>query len=559
MPGNDGWGAALFIVLQSYPLAPTPHDCTAAHARSVTSSPLKGGGITLKSNTIPKIALGVAVVALIAVVVAMFLPRSADGTAVAPPSILAQKQLTAVALDFANQRGATYSGTVTSGTDKINLDEVEVTAGGDLRGSIKIGGETADIIGVNGQTYAKGSASFWKSHLEKPKMNYEAVAADWAALDPATFPDLGILLAPPALGLALGNDNSSLDMAAKGSATGLIGTPDERFGPAAPPDIVVSGDGTIVAGGTLRTTTVDGTDTLATVVGPLDQPGGSVVDVDLSVEPLEPGEIGGIYGAIDEQAATLAHIPAPYLNPNFDASGFRLTVAPAPCSPPVCEYIVTYVATTPGTTSPGSITIVGDMTLALNDRPVGGTCTHTVVIPLNGRGETRCPFNVPNEDGSLKGDVSYVFTAYLDQDPTALTKALAANEQVSTAEPTGAWTRAGFKGSAESRDYNLQITGINSTYTYVVGGQAFDGRAPDGTLLSAFGPGYSENIGTGGTLSSSWDGTETLIAAAKAQTDAAGKTPVRWVFAEADAADATEKTLADAGVSGIEVVTVVPV
>ncbi|WP_028463408.1 hypothetical protein [Nocardia sp. 348MFTsu5.1] len=510
----------------------------------------------MKSTVIPKIALGVAVVALIAVIVAMFIPRSADGTAVAPPSILAQKQLTAVALEFANQRGATYSGTVTSGSDKINLDGVEVTASGDLRGTIKIGGESADIIGVNRQTYAMGSAGFWKAQLENPKMNYEAVAGGWAALDPATFPDLGLLLAPPALGLALGNDNSSLDMAAKGPATGLIGTPDERFTPAALPDIVEEDDGTLVAGGTLRSTVVDGTDTLATVVGPLDQPGGAVIDVDLTVESLEPGEIAGIYDAIDEQAATLAHIPAPYLNPNFDESGFRLSVAPAPCSPPVCEYIVTYVATTPGTSAPGSITIVGDMTLTLNDRPVGGTCTHTVVIPLNGRGDTRCAFNVPNEDGTLKGDVSYVFTAYLDQDPGVLTRALAANEHVSTAEPTGVWTPAGFKGSAGSRDYNLQVTGINSTYTYVVGGQTFDGRAADGTLLAAFGPGYSENIGSDGSLSSSWDGTDIMIAAAKAQTGAAGNSPVRWVFAESDAAAATVKTLEDAGVSGVEVVTV---
>jgi len=511
----------------------------------------------LKSTAIPKVALGIAVVALIAVVVAMFIPRATGGTGVAPPSILAEKQLETIAVAFASRPGATYSGTVTSGTDKINLVDVQVTAGGDLRGTIKVGGETADIIGVNGQTYAQGSADFWKSHLEKPKMNYAAVAADWAALDPATFPDLGALLAPPALGLALTDDDASLDMTAKGRATGVVGTPDERFTPATLPDVVLDEDGTITAGGALRTTTVTDTTGLSTVAGPLDQPGGPVVEVDLSVEPLGTDEVGEIYEAIGQQAATLTHIPAPYLNPNLDASGFRLAVFPAPCTPPVCEYILTYVATTPGTTAPGSITIVGDMTLRLNDRPVGGTCTRTVVIPLNGQGETRCPFQVgAGEDGTLKGDVSYVFTTYLDQDASVLTRGLTANKRASTAEPSGVWSRDGFKGTSESRDYNQQITGINSTFTYVVGGQAFDGRAPDGTLLTTFGPGYSGNIGSDGALSSSWAGTEAMIAAARAQSAAAERTPVRWVFAESDTADATMRTLDEAGIGDIEVVTV---
>lgn len=509
----------------------------------------------MKSKALPGTLLGLAVVALIVVVVLMFLPRSADGSAVAPPSVLAHKELTAVATTFAGQRGATYTGSVTAGDDKINLENVEVSASGDLQGRIKVGGESADIIGVNGLTYAKGSASFWKSQLEKPKMNYEAIASGWAKLDPATFPNLGWLLAPPNLAFSLSNDEEAVDLQSKGQPIGLTSTPDGRFLPAGLPDITTEGENVIVSGGTMRATT--GPDNnLTAVKGPITQVGGTRADVDLTVANLGPNEVGRLYDKIGEQAQTLAHIPAPYLSPNFDNSGFRLTVSP--CSPPVCEYIVSYVASTPNATQPGSITVVGDMTLTLNGRPVGGTCTRTVTVPLNGQAETRCPFTVPNEDGSLKGDVAYVFTAYVDQDPRVLTRALAANEQISTVEDVGTWTPTGFKGSAAARDYNLQITGAPSTYTYVLADQAFDGRAPDGTLLTTFGPGYSANIGSNGALDTNWEGTAALIDTATAQIKAARSTPVRWVFAEQDAADATAKTLEDNGVRGINIVVVPP-
>lgn len=512
------------------------------------------GQQTTQSKALPGALLALAVVGLIAVLVFAFLPRSTDGSATAPPSVLAHKELTGVATAFADQRGAKYTGSVTAGKDKINLEDVEVSASGDLQGGIKIGGESADIIGVNGLTYAKGSASFWKSQLEKPKMNYEAIAKGWAKLDPATFPNLGWLLAPPNLAFALSNDAQAVDLQSKGQPVGLTGTPDGRFLPAGLPNITTEAD-VIVSGGTMRATR--GADnTLTAVTGPITATGGDRVDVDLTVENIGPNEVGRLYDKIDEQAQTLAHIPAPFLSPDFGGSGFKLAVSP--CSPPVCEYIVTYAAKTPNATQPGSITVVGDMTLTLNGRPVGGTCNRSVTVPLNGSAETRCPFTVPNEDGTLKGDVAYVFTAFVDQNPQELTRALAANEQISTAEVEGAWTPTGFKGSAEARDYNLQITGAPSTYTYVLAGQAFDGRAPDGTLLTTFGPGYGTNIGDDGELSTDWDGTKTLVETAKAQIKAAKSTPVRWVFAEQDAADATAKTLQANDIRGIDIVFLPP-
>ncbi|PZT97113.1 MAG: hypothetical protein DI630_22325 [Gordonia sp. (in: high G+C Gram-positive bacteria)] len=256
-----------------------------------------------------------------------------------------------------------------------------------------------------------------------------------------------------------------------------------------------------------------------------------------------------MYDTISEQTAALTHVPAPYIRPDFAASGFRLSVSP--CSPPVCEYIVTYVASTPSATGPGSATVVGNMTLTLNGRPVGGTCAHTVTVPLNGRAEARCPFTVPNEDGTLKGDVAYVFTTFLDQDRGAFENALSANKKAATAGAVGTWKPAGFKETRQARDHNKQVTGVPSTFVYEVNEYAFDGRAPDGTLLMTFGPGYADNIGRDGLLGSDWEGTEVLLESADQQLEAAGSTPVRWVFAEPEAADAVGKTLQSQGVRGI--------
>lgn len=84
----------------------------------------------------------------------------------------------------------------------------------------------------------------------------------------------------------------------------------------------------------------------------------------------------------------------------------------------------------------------------------------------------------------------------------------------------------------------------------------FDGRAPDGTLLMTFGPGYADNISRDGLLGSDWEGTEVLLENADQQLEAAGSTPVRWVFAEPEAADAVGKTLQSQGVRGITTVAV---
>jgi hypothetical protein len=384
-------------------------------------------------------------------------------------------------------------------------------------------------------------------------VNYEAVSTDWAKLDPATFPDLGRLLAPPNLAAALAGDDQFRDMDARGPATGLIGTPDVRFLPAGLPAMAAESDTVVVVGDSLRITTSDDT-AITAVSGPIPVGGSETLDVDLQIQIAGPNEVGRMYDTIGEQSTTLTHVPAPYIRPNFDASGFRLAVAP--CSPPVCDYVVTYVAATPGPTGPGSVTVVGNMTLTLNGRPVGGNCAHTVTVPLNGRSETRCPFTVPNEDGTLKGDVTYVFTTFVDQDRVAFENALKANEQAATAEATGTWQRAGFKDSRRARDYNLQITGVPSTFTYEVNDYAFDGRAPDGTLLMTFAPGYAENIGRDGLLSADWEGTDLLLDNADQQIRAAGSTPIRWVFAEPEAAEAAAKTLQARGLRNIATVSV---
>ena len=506
----------------------------------------------MRSRTVAGAALAAAVLGLVVVLVAIFLPRTTDGSASAPAPILVHNTLTERAGHFAAQTGAKYTGSVSSDRDKINLDEVVVSSAGDLSGRIKVGGEAAEIIGANGQTFAKGSAGFWKGQLaDTPKINYEAVATGWAELDPTVFPDLGRVLAPPNLAGAVAGDDRLFDLKTRGPADGLIGTPDVRYRPAGLPAVVAEGDAVVVAADSLRITMQDDGG-ISSVSGPLPAAGGNVFDVDLQIQKAGPNEVGRVYDTIGEHTDALTHVPAPHIRPDFAASGFRLSVSP--CSPPVCEYIVTYVASTPSPPGPGSATVVGDMTLTLNGRPVGGTCAHTVTVPLNGKAEARCPFTVPNEDGRLEGDVTYVFTTFLDQDRGVFENALGANRKAATSAAAGAWKPAGFKDSRQARDHSRQVTGVPTTFVYEVNGYAFDGRAPDGTLLMTFGPGYADNVDRAGRLDAGWEGTEVLLAHADQQLQAAGSTPVRWAFAEPEVADAVAKTLQSQGIRGIATV-----
>jgi hypothetical protein len=91
------------------------------------------------------------------------------------------------------------------------------------------------------------------------------------------------------------------------------------------------------------------------------------------------------------------------------------------------------------------------------------------------------------------------------------------------------------------------VTGLLPGVEYTVGGVAFDGFE-GGVLLEAKGPGYAALLDPRATWSDAMDG---LLDQAGRQLAAAGGTPIRWVFAEEAAANATRAAFEANGIGGI--------
>jgi hypothetical protein len=115
----------------------------------------------------------------------------------------------------------------------------------------------------------------------------------------------------------------------------------------------------------------------------------------------------------------------------------------------------------------------------------------------------------------------------------------------------GQWRKVNEAMSPRARAYQQQITG-RSGEAYFVGGVKFDGIA-DGVLLDAKGPGYS-NFVKDGKFRSWFNGQKRLLKQARDQLQAACGRPIRWDVAEADAATAIRRLLADNNIVGIDVV-----
>ena len=100
--------------------------------------------------------------------------------------------------------------------------------------------------------------------------------------------------------------------------------------------------------------------------------------------------------------------------------------------------------------------------------------------------------------------------------------------------------------------YQSQVTGYLPDVGYIQNGVKFDGFR-DGVLLDAKGLGYARFIKNGKYLP--WfDGQRKLVEQAIRQTNAANGTPIRWFFAEKEAADATRRLLMNRGLNRIEVI-----
>ncbi|GGF34678.1 hypothetical protein [Williamsia phyllosphaerae] len=491
-----------------------------------------------------------AVVALVVVVVVIVLPNRTSGSAEAGEAFVATRALDRATGPFAVANAVSYSGTVTAGELRIGLDGLAVSAAGDAAGTIRVDDTTADYRQVGSSAIARGGEKFWRGVLGDTVTSVPR-STDWAHLDLTRFPDLATLLTPARLAAAVSGDQ-------RGAPVGTEATPDARSTALTDPAVRRTSATTLVSGEATVTTDDAGT-ALVAVRGRIgvvaDGTTQTPVVADVRVTARDATAADALYRDLSAQSGELARSIAPGTTLSLSRSTAR--PAPGACTPPTCDADVSIVATTSDPI--GSLTIVATATVGFESRgrAVGRPCVRTVTLGRTGTARFRCSVTaLPRPNGPFAVRGKFAATVFAETPPATITGRVSAGRAMSTAPATGTFRRAGVKTDAAAARYGTQITGLSSTVVYEVGDQAFDGRADDGVLLVTRGPGYSEHLDSGGALESTWPGYRQLLTQARAQKAAAGSTPVRWVFAEKDAAAATTAALSANEITGIEVVTV---
>ena len=491
-----------------------------------------------------------AVAALVVVVVVIALPNSTSGSAAPSSAFTAARALDRATEPFAVANVATYSGTVTAGTLKIRLDGLAVSAAGDAAGTIAVADTTADYRQVGSSAIARGGEKFWRGFLGDSATSVPR-STDWAHLDLTRFPDLATLLTPSRLAAAVSGEQ-------RGAPSGSAAIPDTRSPAITDPAVRRTSDTTLVSGDTTVTTDDAGTafvgvrGRVGSVAGATEQ---TPVVVDVRVATRDRSAADELYRDLSAQSGELARSVAP----GTSLSLTRSTARPAPgaCTPPNCDADVSIVATSADPI--GSLSVIATATVTFESRgkAVGRPCVRTVTLGSTGTAGFRCTVTaLPRPNGPFAVRGTFTATVYADTPPTTIATGLSAGRALSGAAATGTFRRAGVKTDTAAARYGTQITGLPSSVVYEVGGYGFDGRADDGVLLVTRGPGYSEHLDSGKALESTWPGYQELLTQARAQKTAAGSTPIRWVFAEKDAAAATTAALTANAITGIEVVTV---
>ncbi len=491
-----------------------------------------------------------AVVALIVVVVVIVLPNRTSGSAESSAAFTTTRALDRATGPFAVANAATYSGTVTAGELRIGLDGLAVSAAGDAAGTIAVDDTSADYRQVGPSAIARGGEKFWRGVLGDSAPSVPR-STDWAHLDQTRFPDLAGLLTPSRLAASLSGDQ-------RGASTGSDAIPDARSPAVTDPAVRRTSDTTLVSGEVTVTTDDAGT-ALVGVRGRIGAVTGSTtrtpVVADVRIAARDASAAQALYRDLSAQSGELARSIAPGVALSLSRSTAR--PAPGACTPPSCDAGVSIVATS--ATPIDALTVIATANVGFESRgrAVGRPCVRTVTLGRGATARFRCAVTaLPRPNGPFAVRGTFTATVYAETPPATITARVSAGRTMSTAPATGTFRRAGVKTDTAAARYGTQITGLPSNVVYEVGEQAFDGRADDGVLLVTRGPGYSEHLDSGGALESTWPGYQQLLAQARAQKAAAGSSPVRWVFAEKDAASATTSALSANEITGIEVVTV---
>ncbi|GAC81421.1 hypothetical protein SAMN04488550_0951 [Gordonia malaquae] len=486
-----------------------------------------------------------AVAVLLGVTLSGVLAPSMDGTPAPNEAMRALQGVNAASLSLAEAPGATYDGTITLGTGSkstIDITKMTVTATGDLRGKVRQGGGSAEVLQIGNLTLVKGDSAFWTARPgpRQPAgvLTEKSLSDKWVTIGSKFLDvDLGVALLPSRLGLLLGQQDAILgDAEVTGTNVGrLTETPDRRVASGTDrPNIteveVEDADGGVA--GTRRFTAssmsigVDDTGALAGLRGPI----GPRVEADLRVTPATSAAVRDFYSSA-KSAVAEGRIGSSTMTIGDPTGSLD-------CNGPTCS--INYDLTNANSGLVGGTVTIGLTTdFKAVDRKVG-SCSGSGTMPINGRGHVACTIRY-TQTSDMTSQSRFTVTVNGTVDPVAIDAAATTGNRI--AEAAKGWEMTAPKVSEPARRYNRQITHAPSGYTLKVGGFNFDGRASDGTLLLSYGVGYDGHLLPDGAIDPAWQGTEQVLSQARDALAAAGDTQVRLVFAEQRAADAVNRML----------------
>ncbi|WP_026917885.1 hypothetical protein [Gordonia shandongensis] len=516
-----------------------------------------------KSSVVSACSIVLTVGLVVAALLGVFTHRT-DGTAVPNEATRAGQLLGGAAAALADAPAVTYSGAIRGGNGlSMQLHDVTVSSTGDAAGRIGTRDGQAEIRLLGDLLLVKAGEKFWKERVPGQQLGVQVknkTADAWTLAPIDVFgADLRLLLRPSRMGAALeGRQARTGDAEISGTVADprWSDTPDVRVHTGRDPVGVTRYDEADEFDGSSRieagevTTTLDDEDRPVGVSAPIEtiDSDGRMPQASLSIDLLDSADT--VYSKIEKTIASTESLPVASVR--IDVGDGDLDCTFASC---VMKYDVRNTAV--GAVS-GEVRITLTTKLTVNNVP-GRSCTASAVGPFNGSTPVSCTIPVNesgNRDVAFNSSSQFLVTAMGRLDTDALrTESTRAR---TLTESAAGWRAAGVKKHPTARAYHRAIVGGASSLVYDVGGFAFDGREPDGTLLIVASAGYDAHVTPSGDLDPAWPGTAKVVELARAARSAAGSSPIRMVFAEQRAADATARKLAAEGVENIEVVAVAP-
>jgi hypothetical protein len=358
---------------------------------------------------------------------------------VTKPVTVAQVRTQALA-DLAQAGLLHFTGTVTQPSESDVTVDLSATASGEVDGTLKTAGQTAQMISVDDALYLNGPAGFWQAVTDVKPGQDSATYNQWVKVPADAFGiDFG-KLAPTAL-----SQNLSTDL-----------KPDPKTDGMAYAKAPTSGSGTTET----VTQTGGGTTVLLSAKAPyglthLKMPGVEGAQLDFAVTETT-GSLTQVYGTLSQQAKQLPQA----IDPAIDIGQGSQTWGP--CSAANCAVIVTVTNNAP---APVAVLINGTWTG--DNAPVGNCVVTTPPVAPKQTTNATCTVNSPGWTGfynharSTPGSHPYqvLWTANAVATPPADLGAVATNA-------TAAGKAAGAGGSGADAVFEIGYQD-NSRHTQV--------------------------------------------------------------------------------------------